>query len=442
VKEILKHAPEQVDYVELNSALLNLAATYLPQDFRESLHAPPVRVVVSDARRFLNEAGHYDLILIGMPEPASGQTNRYYTFEFFEQCAAHLNPDGILAFRLKSAENFWTPQQTRRASSIFGALRAALPCVQVLPGETNIFAASRQPLVRDPSILAGRLETRRIRARLVTAPYIFYIYGNPRFAATEKLLERSTAPFNMDRRPICYQHTVMIWLSRFYPSLGSWDLSSLASWQWLRHAVVWMATAAIALILLMSRRWPLVPQTLFVALAGCIGMSLETVLVLHYQVKSGVIFQDIGLLLMSFMAGLALGSLATDKWTFARAGNSPARHGILLVVGFITLALLIGARIRSGSAETIWVTMAMLIATGYLVAAAFAHASLERTSDQRRAVAPLYAADLIGGCLGSWASSLLLIPAAGLDVAAALMVPLALLSALLVGTGHTRRETI
>jgi spermidine synthase len=41
-----------------------------------------------------------------MPEPASGQSNRFYTKEFFEQCAGKLNSGGVTALRLRSAENF------------------------------------------------------------------------------------------------------------------------------------------------------------------------------------------------------------------------------------------------------------------------------------------------------------------------------------------------
>lgn len=74
----------------------------------------------------------------------------------------------------------------------------------------------------------------------------------------------------------------------------------------------------------------------------------------------------------------------------------------------------------------------MIFIAGFLVAAAFGYASLETVHDQRAIVSPLYAADLIGGCLGSIASSLLLIPVAGLVATSAAMVPLALLSALLL----------
>ena len=45
------------------------------------------------------------MILIGMPEPTSGQANRYYTQEFFRECATRLAPAGIVGLRLHTAEN-------------------------------------------------------------------------------------------------------------------------------------------------------------------------------------------------------------------------------------------------------------------------------------------------------------------------------------------------
>jgi len=56
-----------------------------------------------------------------MPDPTSGQANRFYTQEFFEQCSAKLNPGGILGFRLRTAENFWTKPLTSRNASIYSA---------------------------------------------------------------------------------------------------------------------------------------------------------------------------------------------------------------------------------------------------------------------------------------------------------------------------------
>lgn len=440
VREILKHAPAQVDYVELNPALLGMVTPHLPPDLQEPLHASTVRVSVADARRFLETAADYDLILIGMPEPASGQANRFYTLEFFKQCSAHLNPGGILAFRLRSGENRWTPQQTARAVSIYLALKKALPEIQVLPGETNIFLASQQPLPRDPDVLASRFDARGIVARLVSKPYVRYVYTNDRFAQIAHILETGKAPLNTDVRPICYQYTLMIWLSQFYPSLTATDLSFLESWSDYHRPFLWVSALVVSALFLISRRRQSLRRALLVCVAGFVGMVFETLLVLHYQVKSGVLYQDIGVLLMSFMAGLALGALATDRWVFERARRMPLWYGPALIGGVVLLGLLTSIGIGWSSMAGLAETMGLLFVTGFLVAAVFAYASLEGVRDQGEVVAPLYAADLVGGCLGSLTSSLVLIPITGLATTAALMAPLALLSLLLLGVRRASDE--
>ena len=78
---------------------------------------------------------------------------------------------------------------------------------------------------------------------------------------------------------------------------------------------------------------------MLVAAAGFLGMVLETILILYYQVKHGVLYQDIGLLLMSFMAGLALGAMVINR-EMARPINNQKHsrwYGIGLLVGFCFL---------------------------------------------------------------------------------------------------------
>ena len=55
-----------------------------------------------------------------------------------------------------------------------------------------------------------------------------------------------------------------------------------------------------------------------------------------------------------------------------------------------------------------------------------------RVADQGAAVAPLYAADLLGGCLGALLGSLFLLPFLGLPATALLVAGLALVLLLVV----------
>jgi spermidine synthase len=425
VREVLLHSPASVDYVELNPALVRIVAKHLPLDIQNSLRAANVHVIYDDPRRFLNRDTSYDLILVGMPEPASGQANRFFTREFFRQCHSKLSAHGVVAFSLQSSENFWTPQLTRRMVSIYRAARSVFPEVVFIPGITNVVIGSMDPLPTDPSIQIARLEARGIRARIISANFLRYVYTNDRFREISRILESGTAPVNTDTRPICYQYTILIWLSKFIPSAILWDFSSLEL-SGGRMPFILIAFT-LPFLLLMRSPWP-IKRTILTGMAGFAGMALETILLLHYQTKHGILFRDIGILLTGFMAGLALGAFAIARMQHRISKG----FGIALFTGFAGLSAVIGLEIGSGGEAGLLEILGLLALTGFFVSGVFAFAGLRAASNQGKVITPLYAADLIGGCIGSVLASLVLVPLAGLAGTAYWLIPAALLSVLLL----------
>ena len=132
-------------------------------------------------------------------------------------------------------------------------------------------------------------------------------------------------------------------------------------------------------------------------------MVLETILILYYQVKHGVLYQDIGLLLMSFMAGLAAGRNSHQQEDARQVNNQTLSrwYGISLLIGFCFLCALTGMSVTMNISAGLFQISCLLAATGFLVAGIFAYASLHEIEDQKNVISPLYSADLIGGCLGS-----------------------------------------
>ena len=112
----------------------------------------------------------------------------------------------------------------RRTASIHRALASVFPEVLVLPGMTTVITASHGALPRSADILNERLRKRAIQTRLVSPPYIRYLFTNDRRFDLEKRLEKTSVPMNTDIRPICYPYAVMIWLARFFPKLALIDL--------------------------------------------------------------------------------------------------------------------------------------------------------------------------------------------------------------------------
>lgn len=429
VSELLKQGPKSVTDVELDRRAFRMALSLLPRGETSDFEDGRVDVRFADPRRFLKESvGRWDLILVGMPGPDSGSTNRFYTGEFFAACARRLNPGGVLAFRLRSSENFWTPALTRRNAGIYRALTDAFPHAVVYPGTSNVVAASLSPLTRDPSLLAQRFRERGIQARLVCPAYIRYVLTNDRFAGIEKRLKSSKTVANSDERPVCYLFTIVLWLSRFFPSLGAAGFSFAAP-AWSGLALPWaVAAVVLCLIFFVLSRSATLKRVALAAVAGFWGMVLEGAVMLGFQARNGALYFDMGLLFAAFMGGLASGSMVFDA-LFSDVGKLGRFRGTgrFAAIGLSAMvALLVAELLRSGSEWGLVAAFAVLFIVGFLVGALFASASLGYSQGQTSAVSPLYAADLAGGAAGSVGGALFLLPVLGLPasslIAAALSV--------------------
>jgi spermidine synthase len=433
IYELLKYDSLKIDYVELNEKLISAARKHLPVKVSKSFESKRVNLVIADPRNYLKSCGRYDIILIGMPEPSSGQTNRFYTKDFFELCNKHLNKNGITALRLKSAENIWTPQMTNRNASVYNTLKSVFMDVVALPGSTCIFTASNSILEKSPDILAKRFGNRNVPAKYVIPEYIKYLYTNDRFLQITNILSGSNSQINSDLRPVCYQYTTAIWLSKFFPDLNWFNPNPF--YENIGNNKIYLITAIVLLIifLVIIKYRTSFSGALLVFIAGFAGMSLETMAILYYQSVSGVLFQNIGILLMAFMIGLTIGATLINRLYHQRVSKNIfyiAGLGSVLLLGMISFSFGFAVRcdLLSGLAGTTFI----LFFTGCLVSCIFAFASFYNVKVHQDTISTLYSADLIGGCAGSLLSSLILIPVLGMSATGIIMGILSLSSLLLI----------
>jgi len=105
-------------------------------------------------------------------------------------------------------------------------------------------------------------------------------------------------------------------------------------------------------------------------------MVLETVLILYYQTKHGVLYRDIGWLLMSFMTGLALGSPAVKKAMLCSTGEKEKTEiwgGALIAM--LCLLCFYMMKISDGLTVGLFQISVLLVFDGFVVAGIFAYAS-------------------------------------------------------------------
>ena len=424
---LLAHRPDRLDAIELDRAAFELVSARLSHEAREALSDPPLRVRFDDPRRALTRGDAYDLIVVAMPEAESGAANRFFTRECFASARARLADRGVVVVRLALAENLVTPLSLARVASVEHALRDVFAHVMVLPAENLLLLfASNVPIPDDPREWVDRFARRGIEADLVSPAYIRYLLGNDRRTELSRGLREATVPSNTDSHPVCYRYAAAHWVRRVWPGAPGFIAPARSARSGALAAaggvgpVVALAAAAAIVTVALSRRSPRRRRLALVVLAAFAGMALDTVLLLHYQLTNGVLFQNIGLLVTAFMAGLTLGG--------ALVGAVPWRRWAAL--GVVTLALLAVvtmAGVRAGYGSLVFVSIAMAV-VGLCVAGIFAHAARDDAAASARLVSPLYAADVLGGAAAAVIVPLLLVPAVGLIWTAAVAGVVALVS--------------
>jgi hypothetical protein len=285
-------------------------------------------------------------------------------------------------------------------------------------------------LTRNPEILADRFNARMLNTRLVGPEYIRYVHTNDRFAEIDAHLRRQEFTPNSDAHPVCFRVSATLWLSKFFPRLIHLDAQRDQPWHLLGITALVMSA-----VFWTARRNPLMKRNLLAFIAGFSGMVFETVVMLHYQAKQGVLFQNIGLLFTVFMGGLATGAVwmrrvlnkrrpvGTGRTQFFGAGLFLLFSGLNLVVVLAIKQDLISGFVGIG---------AVLFSAAMLSAGVFSYASLLGRENQQHIVSPLYASDLAGGCIGAVVGSLFLVPFFGMQVTAGFLALVCLAGVILV----------
>jgi len=412
LREILKHPVSSVDYVELDPLLIAAARQYLPPEDAAYLADPRVHLALRDGRLYAREhGGPFDIVIVDLPEPSTGQLNRLYTLEFFQEVRSVLAPGGILSISLPSAENYWSPELARRNASVYHTLRAVFPHVLVLPGETNFFLASETPLSDDPALLIGRLRERGIQTRWVNESYLEYLFTTDRYAQVRQQLQsESQVRLNRDLTPICYYYDLVLWLS----VIGSKLRNLFEAATVLRLG--WLVPPLVLLTLFTRRRLAALPTV--IALAGFADMVLELVVLFGFQVLHGYVYHEVTLVVTAFMAGLALGGAGANQMVtrFQSADENQKVMAVLrgaqatLVAYSLLLPILI--ELQLPFPQLAFPILALLI--GVPVGAEYPLAAALSRGPAGQVAGRLYAADLVGGCAGALLGGLLLVPLLGI----------------------------
>ena len=310
IDEVVKYrSVETITCVELDPYLFELSRRHIKEPWRQDGR---VGTVFADGRAFLASTDRrFDVIIINMPPPLSGVTNRYYTAEFFKLCASRLTPEGIASFALTGEENYIPYDLASFFASIRATLATSFPSVTVLPGPRYRFiAGNRSGLVDSLSWedIVDRRKKLGIETSYVRDYFLQFIMSPMRVEFLNEALGSVTSPsINSDTTPAGYFLCTVV--------QGNLDNSLIVSTA-SRFARPGLLLALLAAVLLSISCLALIPgasayrRSVLAAImsVGMTEISLEVLAIMAYQSVFGYLYGRIALLVGCYMAGLSLGA--------------------------------------------------------------------------------------------------------------------------------------
>jgi len=445
VREALKHKDlRHLDYVELDPELIALGRETLPAEYMSELDDARLEVHLTDGRRFLRRtAEQYDVIIMQIPPPYTAQLNRFYTREFFALVRDHLASGSVFVFSAPGVGEYIGDDLGAFLASLATTSRSVFDRTIVIPAGRSFFVSSREDnpyVTATPESLLSRLEVRDIETIYVRDYFLLSNLSPDRLRYVEERIEASrVGPVNTDLKPISFYYDLILWSAEYECFMkkplewffhNSWTLwavvlgvgGTLLAWGGLGRRRAWARShGRLALSAL--------------AVSGFAAIVLELEIMLCFQLLFGGLYSRIGILLTSYMVGLALGT-ALERRTGSSGRRLLARPALIqmgtagFAICFLGIVHLATGMKWGGSVVLEWIFPLFAVVAGALGGALFSSASraffgLRSSGDvenehrassaesSSRSMGLTYAWDLVGSWVGAAVCSVILFPVVG-----------------------------
>lgn len=428
INEVLKHPSiKSITYAELDPLILDLMRTFSTPLTEAELNDRRVEVKHVDGRLLLRtEENKYDAVFVGIQEPSSLQTNRFFTKEFFSLAKERLHQDGILVIGLTGSLNYLNEELVHLNSCVLNTLKRVFSQVRVIPGDgANLYLASdaEEIIGIDREWIGERLIQRNIASER-GIPWHIEQKLHPGWQTWfPRFLEGGTEEINTDFRPLAIFYSISHWNALLAPSLrGIFRQFERVD---LRTITLLAGISLLIYSLFLTTKRRFLPQAISFSIitTGFAGMIFDLTIIFAFQALCGYVFSWIGILVASFMAGAAGGALAA---TAAMARTKNCLNLFISSEAAVTcfsfgLPVVLFA-LHTGLDSSGFVLFRMLIlfisfVSGFLTGCQFPLANelyLKGSDNLSRTAGLLYASDLLGGWFGGILGAVLLLPVLGL----------------------------
>ncbi|OGL50109.1 MAG: hypothetical protein A3C43_03250 [Candidatus Schekmanbacteria bacterium RIFCSPHIGHO2_02_FULL_38_11] len=437
IKNILRYEITGLDYLELDFREIESLKDFLPEEDRNALADRRLAIFPFDGRYYVKNCRKtYDLIILNLPDPSTAMINRFYTREFFSDLKKLLTPEGVIVTSITSEVNYFGKEILSYTGSLYKTLKEAFRFVLVSPGEKNIFFSSdsNRSITFDRKILASRFSSKNISSYYFTPFHFELLLPRERVEfARKKLSELKDIPVNTDEKPVTYFYSLLLW-----DRLSGWKKSSQfqfadyvkflskIKFYWYLLPLLFFLMLRLAYLSVSKKGTEDIKKfnsAFSIFAAGFAGMAFSIILIFAFQNIFGYVYQKIGLIVATFMLGLAIGgyfikTLLTKK---IQAERILFANLILIIIFSLSLSplILFFTRVQAGSLLPVEISFsAFLFIAGLLTGTAFPCASktyFSASGNTGKTAGIINSADHLGAFLSAILTGVFFVPIFGIS---------------------------
>lgn len=423
LSEILKYPVKKVDYAELDPLIIDLVNKFPTELTFKELMDKRVHIKFLDGRQFVKNAKeNYDVIFVNLDLPSSLQLNRFYTQDFFNEAKEILNKDGLIVIKCWGSMVYLGKPQKNINASFLKTLERTFNNVRVIPGETNIYIASKElalDKIRAMDIKNWK-KLYKIKTRLLTDAYIDYRldpYWQKWFL--DSLNDADKNVLNRDFTPRGLFYGLNLLYNLISPKTKYFfDIASKINLTFLIAII--LIFNLIFIILRKSKKLKHPPIPFLIGITGFSGITFQLVIILGFQIVFGFLYYWIGILTSAFMLGLAAGAGFINKnlEKIKEDFGVFLKLEVALFIFALALPLILGLHYFKVNLFVLrGIFFVLSVVAGFLAGTEFPLANKIYWKDKESigyTAGSLYASDLIGACMGCLLVPVVFIPVMGI----------------------------
>ena len=303
---------EQIDYLEMEKNIID----YYQENYQQENRKLKANFIKQDPIKYLRKNPEkYDLIYVSFPDPSSIFLNRFYTSEFLNLLKNHLvNEKSVTLITVSNSANFLLPELAELNSILNKTFTEVFEKTVIIPAKKCIYAGSSGNYIsNDPDTLKQRMFRRNKVGNWFNSALINDVCNNFRINDLQRRISQYDSEINSNLNPRAYLLSILFWAKHLNISLSK-GVNFLKN-----NKIILLFGILIFLFIIpyfskkISGNTVNFKQNFNIFSISFIAIISELILIYLIQINFGFVYYVISILTMTFMLGLSLGFIISDK---------------------------------------------------------------------------------------------------------------------------------